>query len=63
MEKGSYLQTGGQVPWVCHLERALGAQTSEEASHLFNTLAKHQERSPHNPRGCQNLTDLGTGFL
>ena len=63
MEKGSDLQTGGQVPRVCHLKRALGAWTWEETSHLFTILAKHQERSLWAPQGCQILPDLDTEFL
>ena len=63
LEKGSDLQTGGQVPGACHLKMASGTSTWEEASHLFNTSAEHQQRRLWAPQGCRILPDLDTGFL
>ena len=51
------------VPWVCHLKRASGAWTWEEASHLFSISAEQQERSLWVHQGCHTLSDLDTGFL
>ena len=59
MEKGSNLQIGGQVPWVCHLKMASGTWTWEKTSHLLNTSSKHQERCPWVSWSCWILPDLG----